>query len=147
MQSFTVHAGSRTRVTSMGGLYDAATLHALLVFAKLRNVKQMHSSLISTYMKQACYISNSKGKAQGTPSTSYGKAKPLRFEGVGPESGEPPTEARKSKKTPPKKTRRPKSDWFNLWASLAAASCSAGKAAPPSKRQPSQREVQGAVGS
>ena len=24
------HAGSRTRVTSMGGLYDAATLHALL---------------------------------------------------------------------------------------------------------------------
>jgi hypothetical protein len=23
------HAGSRTRVTSMGGLYDAATLHAL----------------------------------------------------------------------------------------------------------------------
>ena len=26
------HAGSRTRVTSMGGLYDAATLHALLRF-------------------------------------------------------------------------------------------------------------------
>ena len=26
----TAHAGSRTRVTSMGGLYDAATLHALL---------------------------------------------------------------------------------------------------------------------
>ena len=25
------HAGSRTRVTSMGGLYDAATLHALLI--------------------------------------------------------------------------------------------------------------------
>ena len=25
-----VHAVSRTRVTSMGGLYDAATLHALL---------------------------------------------------------------------------------------------------------------------
>jgi hypothetical protein len=25
------HAGSRTRVTSMGGLYDAATLHALLL--------------------------------------------------------------------------------------------------------------------
>ena len=24
------HAGSRTRVTSMGGLYDAATLHALV---------------------------------------------------------------------------------------------------------------------
>ena len=23
------HAGSRTRVTSMGGLYDAVTLHAL----------------------------------------------------------------------------------------------------------------------
>ena len=30
------HAGSRTRVTSMGGLYDAATLHALmLVLARL----------------------------------------------------------------------------------------------------------------
>ena len=27
----TAHAGSRTRVTSMGGLYDAATLHALLM--------------------------------------------------------------------------------------------------------------------
>ena len=27
------HAGSRTRVTSMGGLYDAATLHALWVEA------------------------------------------------------------------------------------------------------------------
>ena len=26
----TAHAGSRTRVTSMGGLYDAATLRALL---------------------------------------------------------------------------------------------------------------------
>ena len=26
------HAGSRTRVTSMGGLYDTATLHALLPF-------------------------------------------------------------------------------------------------------------------
>ena len=25
------HAGSRTRVTSMGGLYDTATLHALLI--------------------------------------------------------------------------------------------------------------------
>ena len=25
------HAGSRTRVTSMGGLYDAATLHALKI--------------------------------------------------------------------------------------------------------------------
>ena len=30
------HAGSRTRVTSMGGLYDTATLHAL--------VSQNHSS-------------------------------------------------------------------------------------------------------
>ena len=28
--SISAHAGSRTRVTSMGGLYDAATLHALL---------------------------------------------------------------------------------------------------------------------
>ena len=27
------HAGSRTRVTSMGGLYDAATLHALMAVA------------------------------------------------------------------------------------------------------------------
>ena len=26
---YDAHAGSRTRVTSMGGLYDAATLHAL----------------------------------------------------------------------------------------------------------------------
>ena len=30
------HAGSRTRVTSMGGLYDAATLRALVItFQKL----------------------------------------------------------------------------------------------------------------
>mgnify|MGYP007062630612 CR=1 FL=1 len=29
------HAGSRTRVTSMGGLYDAATLHALVIFQAL----------------------------------------------------------------------------------------------------------------
>ena len=28
--SMSAHAGSRTRVTSMGGLCDAATLHALL---------------------------------------------------------------------------------------------------------------------
>ena len=27
------HAGSRTRVTSMGGLYDAATLHALVLLS------------------------------------------------------------------------------------------------------------------
>ena len=32
------HAGSRTRVTSMGGLYDAATLHALLLPYGLRNL-------------------------------------------------------------------------------------------------------------
>ena len=30
-QSANAHAGSRTRVTSMGGLYDAATLHAPLM--------------------------------------------------------------------------------------------------------------------
>ena len=30
------HAGSRTRVTSMGGLYDAATLRALTAFVKER---------------------------------------------------------------------------------------------------------------
>ena len=29
----TAHAGSRTRVTSMGGLYDAATLRALVINA------------------------------------------------------------------------------------------------------------------
>ena len=28
----TAHAGSRTRVTSMGGLYDTATLRALLMW-------------------------------------------------------------------------------------------------------------------
>ena len=31
------HAGSRTRVTSMGGLYDTATLHALLLLLRLCN--------------------------------------------------------------------------------------------------------------
>ena len=30
VQQTSAHAGSRTRVTSMGGLYDAATLHVLL---------------------------------------------------------------------------------------------------------------------
>ena len=31
INNLAAHAGSRTRVTSMGGLYDAATLHALKI--------------------------------------------------------------------------------------------------------------------
>ena len=34
----TAHAGSRTRVTSMGGLYDAATLHALMFWGLFSNL-------------------------------------------------------------------------------------------------------------
>ena len=38
------HAGSRTRVTSMGGLYDAATLHALLHHVAWRKFHGMRDS-------------------------------------------------------------------------------------------------------
>ena len=42
----TAHAGSRTRVTSMGGLYDAATLHALLVLElRANDGMQLHLTL------------------------------------------------------------------------------------------------------
>ena len=37
----TAHAGSRTRVTSMGGLYDAATLHALLLLQEMEIVRMV----------------------------------------------------------------------------------------------------------
>ena len=37
------HAGSRTRVTSMGGLYDAATLHALLIMHSEKTCKTVRT--------------------------------------------------------------------------------------------------------
>ena len=40
MRSKTAHAGSQARVTSMGGVYDAATLHALMFpFARIAQHK------------------------------------------------------------------------------------------------------------
>ena len=52
----TAHAGSRTRVTSMGGLYDAATLHVLM---------PIHLSLPSNF---ACICDSVKRHSSHRPS-------------------------------------------------------------------------------
>ena len=59
MATKTAHAGSRTRVTSMGGLYDAATLHALmstrahdLIFAMARIMHQRCPQLLFQVFSQ-----------------------------------------------------------------------------------------------
>ena len=49
------HAGSRTRVTSMGGLYDAATLRALLT----------SSDRQSPFISEASPLSNRKREGRG----------------------------------------------------------------------------------
>ena len=41
------HAGSRTRVTSMGGLYDAAALHALLEYFSRHTVSASDNTLMA----------------------------------------------------------------------------------------------------
>ncbi len=43
------HAGSRTRVTSMGGLYDTATLHAQLAISDRYHTYGEMSHVIHTY--------------------------------------------------------------------------------------------------
>ena len=43
-----VHAGSRTRVTSMGGLYDAATLHAPVELAKWNTIHSIWQHIIAS---------------------------------------------------------------------------------------------------
>ena len=47
------HAGSRTRVTSMGGLYDAATLRAQVCVVRKR-VYQMYCCLYYFWAAQLC---------------------------------------------------------------------------------------------
>ena len=78
------HAGSRTRVTSMGGLYDAATLHALCIACRqnglllqrfwlgTRNIIEDKFNCVKVLDNQIHY--------QRWPSLSHAKMRAERFE-------------------------------------------------------------------
>ena len=68
------HAGSRARVTSMGGLYDAATLHApqMKLFAHMLYTLVRHTDRIGTYPTATNHWMAMGGTRRGNSPTVIG---------------------------------------------------------------------------
>ena len=116
----------------MGGLYDAATLHALLVFAKLSNVEKTYAVLQS---KPTCdKLTEFAKRNREHEAKSRAKANPCVSKGLARKAAKP----RRAKKRPKKneKQQKPKEEEIRKKARAKPNPCvSKGLARKAAKRR------------